>query len=338
MSKKKHKSESSATRVIFLVAFLCLILVAYKPLSRVLSGEEKNLEQQFSLAVGNSTEKLGEKLEKVGEGLQQLGKRVANQSRQSQEKKTEQTKKSSSISTLPKAGSGVEIPARLKKRSEQLLTRKNYTLSYNSKWNLPNWVAWELNSEKLIEREKRTNDFLSDPDLPASAVITTKDYTGSGYDRGHMCPAADSRWHWKAMQESFYMSNMCPQNHSLNSGSWQELEEFCRTWVEKEGTLYIVCGPIVKGKKYKAIGKNSEKQIAVPDSFFKVLLSMKNNTPLAIGFIYENKAGKQPMKKQSCSVDEVERITGIDFFPALSDSIEKQIEADCRPNDWGIKK
>ena len=233
------------------------------------------------------------------------------------------------------SGSLLEMPKIT--ASDNVIIYTGFTVSYNTKTLIPNWVAYELTDVEVDGQFPRKGQFGMDFSFKGRQAMR-EDYSNSGWDKGHMCPAADSRWHWKAMQESFYMSNMCPQNRSLNSGSWQELEEFCRTWVEKEGTLYIVCGPIVKGKKYKTIGKNSEKQIVVPDSFFKVLLSMKNNTPLAIGFIYENKAGKQPMKKQARSVDEVERITGIDFFPALSDSIEKQIEADCRPNDWGIKK
>lgn len=100
-------------------------------------------------------------------------------------------------------------------------------------------------TRKLIERESRTDKFLPDPDLPESQAVTTDDYKRSGMDRGHMCPAGDNRWHWKAMQESFYMTNICPQNHNLNRGDWKELEDACRLWTKKEGKLYIVCGPVL---------------------------------------------------------------------------------------------
>ncbi len=128
------------------------------------------------------------------------------------------------------AGTRLEIPAKLKNVPEQILQRKGYTVSYNKDLKIPNWVAWELTPEKLVERESRTDKFLPDPDLPEHEAVTTDDYKGAGMDRGHMCPASDNRWHWKAMQESFYMTNICPQNHNLNRGDWKELEESCRRW------------------------------------------------------------------------------------------------------------
>ena len=106
------------------------------------------------------------------------------------------------------------LPAPLKNVPEQILHRKGYTTSYNREHKIPNWVAWELTPEKLIERESRTDKFLPDPDLPESQAVTTDDYKRSGMDRGHMCPAGDNRWHWKAMQESFYMTNICPEPQS----------------------------------------------------------------------------------------------------------------------------
>lgn len=106
------------------------------------------------------------------------------------------------------AGTRLEIPAKLKNVSEQILQRKGYTVSYNKDLKIPNWVAWELTPEKLVERESRTDKFLPDPDLPEHEAVTTDDYKGAGMDRGHMCPAGDNRWHWKAMQESFYNKHL----------------------------------------------------------------------------------------------------------------------------------
>lgn len=156
----------------------------------------------------------------------------------------------------------VLYPAPLKNTPEQILYRKGYTVSYNKETKIPNWVAWELTPEKLIERESRTDKFMPDPDLPESQTVTTDDYKRSGMDRGHMCPAGDNRWHWKAMQESFYMTNICPQNHNLNRGDWKELEEACRLWAKKEGKIYIVCGPVLYRQKHRTIGKKHK--ITVP--------------------------------------------------------------------------
>lgn len=230
---------------------------------------------------------------------------------------------------------GVLLPAPLKSTPEKILVRRGYTVSYNLEHNLPNWVAWELTPEKLIERESRTDKFLPDPDLPADKAVTTDDYKRSGWDRGHMCPAADNRWHWRAMQESFFMTNICPQHHNLNRGDWKELEDACRDWAQKEGKIYIVCGPILYRQKHQTIGH--EHRITVPEAFFKVVLCPGSTPPRAIGFIYKNTAGNHPLDSYVNSVDQVERITGIDFFPALPDEVEDRVEAECDLSLWPME-
>lgn len=227
----------------------------------------------------------------------------------------------------------LELPARLKDVPELILQRKGYTVSYNRDLKIPNWVAWELTPEKLVERESRTDKFLPDPDLPEAEAVTTDDYKGSGMDRGHLCPAGDNRWHWKAMLESFYMTNICPQDHNLNRGDWKELEEKCRQWAQKEGRIYIVCGPILyKKQKHRTIGR--QHKVTVPEAFFKVVLCADSRPPRAIGFIYKNTSGNRPLDSYVNSVDEVERITGIDFFPALPDKIERKVEAEYDLKAW----
>lgn len=229
-------------------------------------------------------------------------------------------------------GDDVLLPAPLKSMPEQILHRKGYTVSYNKDLKIPNWVAWELSPEKLIERESRTDKFLPDPDLPEDEAVTTNDYKGAGMDRGHMCPAGDNRWHWKAMQESFYMTNICPQDHNLNRGDWKELEEACRKWAQVEGKIYIVCGPILYKQKHRTIGK--QHRVTVPEAFFKVILCTTSTPPKAIGFIYKNASGNHPLDSYVNSVDEVERITGIDFFPALLDDVENKVEASYNLSLW----
>ena len=226
----------------------------------------------------------------------------------------------------------VLLPAPMEGTPEKILVRQGYTVSYNREQNLPNWVAWELTPEKLVERESRTDKFLPDPDLPEAEAVTTDDSKRSGWDRGHMCPAGDNRWHWRAMQESFYMTNICPQNHNLNRGDWKELEEACREWAQREGKIYIVCGPILYRQRHKTIGR--EHRITVPEAFFKVVLCPTSNPPRAIGFIYKNTSGNHPLDHYVNSVDQVERITGIDFFPALPDEVEKKVEAEYDLGLW----
>ena len=217
--------------------------------------------------------------------------------------------------------------------SEVCLERMGYTVSFNSQTNIPNWVAWELNLERLIERESRSDRFVSDPDIDSRLAITTDEYKGSGWDRGHMCPAGDNRWHWRAMDESFYMTNICPQNHNLNRGDWKELEEACRRWAATE-PVYIVCGPILYDTpRYGYIGK--QHRIRVPDAFFKVVLTgVESGCPRAIGFIYKNEAGNNTRDRYVNTIDEVERITRLDFFSALPDRVEERIEAGYDLTEW----
>lgn len=213
---------------------------------------------------------------------------------------------------------------------EQILKRTGYVASYNKTTLLPNWVAWHLTAERTEGSAKRSGvDFAEDTEVPEPRA-TDWDYYNSGYDCGHMCPAADNKWSKKAMEESFLFTNMCPQNGNLNRGDWNEMEMACRKWAKKYGDLYIVCGPILYKGKHKTIGKN---KVVVPEAFFKVVLRTGDD-PQAIGFIYKNTSGNRPKDSYVNTVDEVERITGIDFFPSLPDNVEKNVEATADIANW----
>ena len=228
----------------------------------------------------------------------------------------------------------LEIPVSKGNNKELVIERIGYTLSFNREHNISNWVAWTLDDKKLIERVSRKGyNFRPDPEIDKKDAVVTQDYANSGYDRGHMCPAGDNRWSGEAMKESFYMTNICPQHPNLNGGDWHELEQACRRWAEKD-KLYIVCGPILYKK---ALNPPIEKEhkIRVPDAFFKVILTgVEKGNPRAIGFIYKNTAGNRPLDSYVNTIDQVERITGLDFFSALPDDIENRIEKEYRMEDW----
>ena len=220
----------------------------------------------------------------------------------------------------------LEIPAYTypgKYKNEIVLHRTGYTVSYNVYYKNPNWVAWELTREETKGETDRYDKFMPDPDFPEPRVVH-KDYTRSGYDRGHMAPAADMKWSKQAMIESFYMSNICPQVGNLNRGDWNDLEELCRDWAEKYGRIYIACGPIFDSKSPKRIG---EHKVAVPDRFFKVILIYNRKNPIAMGFIFKNIARSQDIEKYMVTVDSVENVTGMDFFSKLPDDVENRIES-----------
>lgn len=228
-----------------------------------------------------------------------------------------------------------ELPSYTK--GDILLYRTAYTACYDKKHKLPRWVAWYLTASHASARGERGSEFTEDEEVPYPRAIPA-DYRRSGYDRGHMCPAGDNKWSTKAMRETFLLTNICPQDHDLNSGDWGDLEKACRHWAKKYGNLHIVCGPIFNSDKPKTIGKNN---VAVPDAFFKVIICLspksRHNTalsPKGIGFIYKNIPGHRPMSYYACPIDEVERITGLDFHPTLADDIENSIEAQNNINQW----
>lgn len=229
-----------------------------------------------------------------------------------------------------KVSNGLEVPKKLTDRPEQILKRVAYTASYNSDLRIPNWVAWRLTGAHTRGKNKRAGvKFHEDTNVPMPRAVDF-DYVRSGYDRGHLCPSADNRWDATAQEQSFLLTNVCPQDHNLNVGDWHELEILCRKWAKTYGSIYIVAGPVLFKGKHKTIGKN---KVTVPEAFFKVVLCMEG-TPKAIGFIYRNESGNRPKSYYVNTIDDVERITGIDFFPALPDKVESEVEATSSLDDW----
>lgn len=294
MGKRKNNSTGSLKGFLILILAIAGALYFYQ-----------------SSTIPSTSGKLEEQVEKtIDKAKQQLGSFASDT-------ETKNTKSSQNIS------SKLEIPVSLSKRDEIKLTRTAFTLSYNNFYKTPNWVAWELTRSETTGKGERKSKFLPDPNLPEPRVEHS-DYTHSGYDRGHMAPAADMKWNEKAMQESFYMSNICPQNQKLNRDDWGDLEEACRQWAKKYGSIYIACGPIYDNPAPKRIGKH---KVAVPDRFFKVALIYNRKNPIAMGFLFDNKAGHRPLTKYMVTVDSIENITGLDFFSRLPDNVENRIEA-----------
>ena len=212
---------------------------------------------------------------------------------------------------------------------EQLIEKSYYIVSYNKDTKIPNWVAWHLTADHTDGPVRRMSNFYEEESI-ASPRATLEDYRGSGWSRGHMCPAGDNKWSETAMYESFSLVNVCPQHANLNSGLWNSIEIDCRKWANRFGDLYIVCGPIFMNREHETIGIN---KVVVPEAFFKVILCLQGK-PKAIGFVVKNDAGTKKKDLYVNTIDEVERITGMDFFPALPDSIEDKVEAYANINDW----
>jgi len=230
--------------------------------------------------------------------------------------------------TSTPAPEGLEIPKSTSGKQGQIIVRTGYTLAYDAQTKTPQWVAWELTRAETEGNEPRTNIFMPDPKFKGEQV-EHGDYIRSGYDRGHMAPAGDMRWSKNAMQESFYMSNICPQNPQLNGGLWNDLENKCRSWARKYNKVYIACGPVYQGKGKGYIGKH---RVKVPDAFFKVILINDARKTIAMGFFFENETCTRPLKKYLTSVDQIEQLTGMDFFSALPDDLENRLEKETINN------
>jgi endonuclease G len=213
----------------------------------------------------------------------------------------------------------------------EIITKTGFTLAYNEAAEQAWWVAYHLTSDELKGTLDRDNfDFDSDVAVNTGSA-TLKDYKGSGYDRGHLAPAADMKWNEGAMQASFLMSNVSPQKHSFNAGIWERLESRFRGWAKRDGSLYIVTGPLLKEKPNNTIGIN---QVWVPNSYYKVALTYKKNRWHAAAFIMDKQASGKNLEPYFLTIDEVERQTGLDFFPAIPDELEKQLESESELGYW----
>lgn len=218
-----------------------------------------------------------------------------------------------------------------KGQKSQIIRHKGYTLSYNNDWRLANWVGYELTASETEGSVERSDWFDKDP-LVKGVQVKHADYTHSGFDRGHMAPAADMKWDEQAMIESFYMSNICPQVHALNAGLWNSLENRVRKWARTDSAIVVVCGPIVPNEPM-TIGEN---RVAVPEYFFKIVASPYSATPRGIAFIMPNEDCDMPLYNYAVTIDSVENRLGIDFLYNLPDSLENYIEQNFDLKSWQL--
>ncbi|MDE6548730.1 MAG: DNA/RNA non-specific endonuclease [Muribaculaceae bacterium] len=220
----------------------------------------------------------------------------------------------------------VTIPTGL---TSQVKEYTGFTLSYNKDNRTPNYVAWELLGTEVSNEVSRTDNFWQDSDI--NGCTKHSDYTGSGFDRGHMCPAADQKWSEQAMNDCFVMANMCPQLHDLNAGAWETLESKERIWAKRDSAVMIIAGPIYTEDDNSFIEKS---KVRVPGAFFKVLLAPYLDEPRGIAFVYPHMKCPGNMQDYATTIDEVEKITGFDFFSELPDEIEEKVEATYSFADW----
>lgn len=212
---------------------------------------------------------------------------------------------------------------------EQIIEHKHYTLSYSEPHEVSRWVSYTLEVAQLQNCVERTNNFRPDP-LIKTGSATLADYKGSGFDRGHLLPAGDMKWNKEAMKETFFMSNMTPQPASFNRGRWQSVEELVRAWTLKYKKMWIVTGPVLKDN-LAVIGTN---QVAVPEQYYKVILREENNKYIGIALLISTDVPSSDLKTYATSINHIEELTNIDFFPFLKD---ESVEEEISTKKWDFK-
>jgi len=216
--------------------------------------------------------------------------------------------------------------------------REGYVLAQDARLKIPCWVQYELSPEDLRDGIQRKDAFKADTSIPSGSRAELSDYRNSGYDKGHLAPAADMGRSEKVMNESFLLSNMAPQvGVGFNQGIWKDLEDAVRGWVEQKGVLTIISGPVfyISNNKvtYPVIGKDC---VAVPTHFFKIVVDAKNpNSVDTLAFLLPNKdLNGHDYSECLVSIDEIEQMTGLDFLSALPQDIQDKVESSKAIKVW----
>jgi endonuclease G len=224
---------------------------------------------------------------------------------------------------------GLPSPAKAdpKQRGDYLIVRPQYVLSYNAEKRTPNWVCWELKKSDIGTTPR--SPFEPDPDLPKGmARVTSHVYNGSGFDRGHMCPAKDRSSSVEDIRATFYMTNLLPQSPASNQKGWERLEDYCRRLSKEGHVLSIACGPAGVG----GTGKNGREEeigegrlkVTVPQKLWKVVLVLpredaepRKNTRVIAIIMPNNQSVGFDWSKYRVSTRAVEKLTGYSFFSTL---------------------
>jgi endonuclease G len=234
--------------------------------------------------------------------------------------------------SLPQGeGHRTEIPQGLWPSSTTgaLVHHAHFALSYNEKYEQAEWVAYVLEKSHLTNDDRKRPLFLEDPKVESKSA-DWRNYKGSGYDRGHLCPAGDRRFSEYAYNETFYTSNIAPQDREFNAGIWNRLEQQVRYWARKEGPLFVVTAGVLENG-LQSIG---EEGVAIPKYFYKILAKGRGEDLKIIGFLFPNQEDTGRLEKFVVPVDRLEKLTGIDFFRGLPDDQEDILEAGIIINSW----
>lgn len=220
------------------------------------------------------------------------------------------------------------------KDGEELVIHPGHILVYDQKHKQAKWVAHIATPDLIKGNLARIDSFLPDPLVKGGTAVTT-DYWNSGYDRGHLVPSADMRWNQEALAATYLYSNISPQKPELNRGSWAELEDWLRRYVNfSRKRVFVVTGPVLREGLPVMQKPNRQNEVSIPELFFKAIVDLDSEQPKAIAFIQANQANEYPPISYAVPIDSVEKLTGLDLFHSLEDALEARLEAMREPRDW----
>ena len=213
----------------------------------------------------------------------------------------------------------------------QIVVHQAYTLQYSEAHEQAAWVMYRITAEQLRTSIERTDNFRTDPLVSTGSAILD-DYSGSGYDRGHLAPAATMAWSGEIMSESFFLSNMSPQDPGFNRGIWRVLEAEVRDFAMMHGSVLVITGPVLR-PGLPTIGPSG---VSVPEHYYKVVLDIQEPGVGGIAFLLANAPDNKPLSACAVPIDAIEVRTQIDFFPALEDGLEERLESEVHLEHWGL--
>jgi endonuclease G len=213
---------------------------------------------------------------------------------------------------------------------EQIIHHEGYSLSYNSSYVQPSWVAYKV-VKSQINRDEVKGKYIPDPQVNTRSA-DKKDYREGGYIMAQFVNYFDVKQIPGAVAETFYLTNITPMKLAYYNHIWLKTEELIRLWTDDTDGLYVVCGPILSDAPFPTIGDDN---VSVPKRYYKAVYDPKNQK--AIGFIFKNGMSSGKLNSYAVSIDEIEKESGIDLFPSLADELEKKIEATLDLSQWNFE-
>ena len=215
--------------------------------------------------------------------------------------------------------------------SGEIVIHSNYILSYKERFEQAEWVAYALKRSHLTYDDRERPDYIEDPKVSTKSA-DWRNYKGSGYDRGHLCPAGDRRFSVYAYNETFYTSNITPQKNDFNSGIWNELEMQIRRWSKKYGNLYVITGGVLEN----GLSTIGEEDVAVPERYYKIVVRGEGKDIKVLAFLIPHKDTTEPLINFVVTVDDLEKVSGIDFFSNMDEDIESRLEQSIELKYWNF--